>query len=153
MDIKVTSPAFRQGEEIPQKYTCNGDGVSPPVEWEVLSNNVRSFVLISEDPDAPMGTFTHWVVYDLPPNIRALPERVPNDDELPTGGVHGINSLHKIGYMGPCPPSGRHRYFFRVFALDERLDLKPGAGKDKVLRAMQGHILGEGELMGTYSMQ
>ncbi len=150
MQIQVKSRAFSDGEMIPAKYTCTGDGISPPISWEPVSDNIRSFALICEDPDAPMGTFTHWVVYDLPPEVHELPERVPNEDRLPGGGVHGINSLHKSGYVGMCPPSGTHRYFFKVFALDTTLDLKPGAGKDEVLKAMEGHIVGEGQLMGRY---
>ena len=135
---------------IPEKYTCSGEGISPPISWESVADSVKSYALICEDPDAPMGTFTHWVIYDMPPQTHELPERVPNQNTLPNGGVHGINSLRKTGYMGPCPPSGTHRYFFKVFALDSRLGLKPGAGKDEVLRAMEGHIVGEGQLMGRY---
>lgn len=151
MDIQVKSPAFKDGEKIPEKYTCSGDGISPPIAWETPSDNVESFALICEDPDAPMGTFTHWVVYDMPTDVHALPEKVPNEDKLPIGGTHGINSLRRSGYTSPCPPSGTHRYFFKVFALDSKLGLKPGAGKDEVLKAMKGHIVGEGQLMGTYS--
>lgn len=151
MQIQVRSPAFSDGEMIPDRYTCTGDGASPPIEWDTPGDSVQSFALICDDPDAPMGTFTHWVVYDLPPDVHKLPERVPNEDALPNGGVHGINSLHKTGYTGPCPPSGTHRYFFKVFALDKKLDLKPGAGKEKVLREMEGHIVGEGQLMGRYT--
>lgn len=150
MEIRVESPAFGHGQKIPEKYTCRGEGASPVIRWETAGDSAESFAVICEDPDAPMGTFTHWVVYDLPPDVHELPERIPNRDKLPSGGTHGINSMHKSGYVGPCPPSGTHRYFFKVFALDIKLDLKPGAGKDQVLKAMQGHVLGEGELMGTY---
>ncbi|MCE5198049.1 MAG: YbhB/YbcL family Raf kinase inhibitor-like protein [Armatimonadota bacterium] len=151
MEVQVKSPAFSEGDSIPDKYTCNGDGMSPPIQWDVPGDNVQSFAVICEDPDAPTGVFTHWVVYDLPPDVHELSERVPNEDKLPNGGVHGVNSIHKTGYLGMCPPKGTHRYYFKVFALDKKLDLAPGAGKKKVEDAMQGHIVGEGELMGTYA--
>lgn len=151
MEINVKSAAFKEGELIPEKYTCSGEGISPPIEWDAAGDSVASYVLICEDPDAPIRTFTHWVLYDLSPETHALPEHVPDKDKLPNGGVHGINSMRKLGYMGPCPPSGTHRYFFKVFALDKKLELGPGAEKEKVLKAMSGHILGEGQLMGKYS--
>lgn len=153
MDIQVKSDAFKDGEMIPQKYTCSGEDVSPPIAWDMEGDDVESFALLCEDPDAPTGTFTHWVVYDLPPNVHELPEGVPIKDTLPNGGMQGINSTHKSGYKGPCPPSGTHRYYFNVFALNKRLRLDPGAGKDELLEAMKGHILSEGYLMGKYSRQ
>lgn len=153
MDIQVRSPAFGEGEMIPRQYTCTGDGVSPPIAWQAPTDSVESFALVCEDPDAPMGTFTHWVLYDLPSNVHELPERIPNEDHPPTGGTHGVNSMHRTGYMGPCPPSGTHRYFFKVFALDTRLGLEPGAGKDDLLEAMEGHVVGKGQLMGKYQRQ
>jgi Raf kinase inhibitor-like YbhB/YbcL family protein len=100
-----------------------------------------------------MGTFVHWLIYDMPPDSRELPERIPNEATIPGGGMHGINSLHKTGYAGPCPPSGTHHYHFKVYALDTKLNLSPGASKDKVWKAMQGHITGEGELIGLYQRQ
>lgn len=153
MHVKVKSRAFSDGEMIPRQYTCNGDGISPPISWESPSDNIQSFALICDDPDAPIGTFTHWVIYDLPPDLREIPERIPNESTVPGGGIHGINSLHKTGYTSPCPPSGTHHYHFKVYALDTKLNLNPGASKDKVLKAMQGHIKGEGELIGLYQHQ
>jgi len=150
MEMRVRSSAFTDGGMIPERYTCDGEGISPPIAWEHVSDNIRSFALICEDPDAPMGTFTHWVVYDLPPDVSELPENVPNKDHLPNGGVHGINSLHKIGYFGPCPPSGTHRYFFKVYALDKKLDIRPGADKDHLMEAMKRHVVAQGQIMGKY---
>lgn len=150
MEMRVRSSAFTDGGMIPEKYTCDGEGISPPIVWESVSDNIRSFALICEDPDAPMGTFTHWVVYDLPSDVTELPEHIPNKDRLPNGGLQGINSLHKTGYFGPCPPSGTHRYFFKVYALDKKLDIGPSADKDRLMEAMKGHIVAQGQIMGKY---
>ncbi len=151
MDFVLTSPAFDHGKPIPRKYTCKGKDISPPLEWKNPPEGTRSFALIVDDPDAPMGTWDHWVLYNIPAEKRSLPEGMPTDSKLPDGSRNGKNSWHRLGYGGPCPPSGTHRYFFRLYALDTTLDLPSGAGKKEVLRAMEGHVLAQAELMGTYS--
>jgi Raf kinase inhibitor-like YbhB/YbcL family protein len=151
MNIPITSPAFASGRPIPAEYTCEGSDVSPPLQWTNAPANTKSFALIADDPDAPMGTWVHWVLYDLPPNTTELPEGVVKTRDLPGGAKQGLNSWPRLGYGGPCPPPGRpHRYFFKLYALDAMLDLKPGATKKDVEAAMQGHVLAEGQLMGTY---
>ncbi len=150
MDFVLISPAFDHGKPTPRKYSCKGEDISPPLEWKNPPAGTRSFVLIMDDPDAPMGTWDHWVLYNIPANVTALPEGVPADAALPDGSRNGKNSWHKLGYGGPCPPSGTHRYFFRLYALDTTLKLPSGAGKKEVLRAMKGHVLATAELMGTF---
>lgn len=150
MTIEVTSPAFEDGAEIPSRYTCDGLDVSPPLSWGSVPDGAQSLALIADDPDAPRGTFVHWVIYDLPQDTRRLPEDVPNQRTLPSGAAQGVNGAGGVGYMGPCPPSGSHRYFFKVYALDTELDLGGGATKEEALSAMERHVLGEGRLMGTY---
>jgi Raf kinase inhibitor-like YbhB/YbcL family protein len=150
MAIEVTSSAFEDGEGIPTRYTCDGLDVSPPLSWGSVPDGTRSLTLIADDPDAPGGTFVHWVIYDLPPDTRGLPEDVPTQQTLPSGAAQGVNGAGSIGYMGPCPPSGTHRYFFKVYALDTELGLGGGATKEEVLDAMEGHVVAEGQLMGTY---
>jgi Raf kinase inhibitor-like YbhB/YbcL family protein len=146
MAIDVTSTAFEEGGAIPARYTCDGLNISPPLQWSSVPDGTRSLALISDDPDAPSGTFVHWVIYNLPPDTRRLPEDVPNRETLPSGAVQGVNGAGTLGYRGPCPPSGTHRYFFKVYALDTELD--PGGGD--LVGAMEGHVLAEGRLMGTY---
>jgi Raf kinase inhibitor-like YbhB/YbcL family protein len=150
MTIEVTSSAFEDGDAIPARYTCEGLDVSPSLSWGSAIDGTRSLALIADDPDAPAGTFVHWVIYDLPPDTRGLPEDVPNQQTLPSGAAQGMNGAGSVGYMGPCPPGGTHRYFFKLYALDTELGLGGGATKDEVLDAMEGHILAEGQLMGTY---
>jgi Raf kinase inhibitor-like YbhB/YbcL family protein len=150
MAIEVTSSAFEDGDAIPARYTCDGLDVSPSLSWGSATDRTRSLALIADDPDAPAGTFVHWVIYDLPPDTRGLPEDVPNEQTLPSGAAQGMNGAGSVGYMGPCPPGGTHRYFFKLYALDTELGLGGGATKDEVLDAMEGHILAEGQLMGTY---
>ena len=151
MSMQITSTAFAHSEMIPDRYTCKGNDISPPLEWENAPEGSRSFALIFDDPDAPMGTWVHWVVYDLPAGCNKLPEDVPEVNPISGGGVQGTNSWGRIGYGGPCPPSGTHRYFFRLYALDTVLGLEEGATKAQVLKAMEGHILDECELMGRYA--
>jgi len=151
MPFALTSTAFAPGEPIPQKYTCDGEDISPPLQWSDPPQGTQSFALICDDPDAPVGTWVHWVLYNLPAETRALPEAIPPDAELPDGSRHGRNSWRRLDYGGPCPPSGTHRYFFKLYALDTMLDLKAGAGKKQLLRAMEGHILAQTEVMGVYS--
>ena len=149
--LALTSTAFKEGEIIPKKYTCDGPDISPPLEWESVPANTRSLALIAEDPDAPMGTWIHWVIYDIPPNVSELAENIPPEKTLPDGAVQGKNDFRNIGYGGPCPPSGTHRYFFRLYALDTKLNLPPGSTKFDLVKAMRGRIVGEAQLMGKYS--
>jgi Raf kinase inhibitor-like YbhB/YbcL family protein len=153
MDIKITSSAFENEGFIPPKYTCDGSDISPPLQWEGVPEGTKSLALISDDPDAPMGTWVHWVLFNLPADTRELAENIPPDSTLPNGAVQGTSDFGRIGYGGPCPPSGTHRYFFRIYALDTELDLAPGATKADLLNAMEGHTLGEGRLMGKYKRQ
>jgi Raf kinase inhibitor-like YbhB/YbcL family protein len=145
MALHVSSAAFSEGQSIPEKYTCDGKNVSPPIRWSGMPENTKSVALICEDPDAPSGTFTHWVLYDLPAKTTELGERSSGS------GKHGVNGFGKNGYGGPCPPpGGPHRYFFRVYALDTESLGNAGRSKEDVTAAMKGHILAEGSLMGTY---
>jgi Raf kinase inhibitor-like YbhB/YbcL family protein len=153
MTIKVSSPAFQDGGMIPEPYTCDGDDISPPLHWEAAPEGTQSLALICDDPDAPRGTFVHWVLYDLPAEAHELPENVPDDKTLANGANQGTNDFRRIGYGGPCPPSGTHRYFFKVYALDRKTNLPPGQTKDKLLQAMEGHILAQGQIMGRYQRQ
>ncbi len=149
--MTMTSSAFAAKATIPAKYTCDGESISPPLQWDAPPSGTQSLALVVDDPDAPSGTFVHWAIYGLPPALRALPEGVSTDERPATGGVNGANGAGKLGYTGPCPPSGVHRYFFRLYALDVKLDSTPGWTEDQLLQAMNGHILGQAELMGTYS--
>jgi len=151
--MKIASSAFNEGQKIPSKYTCDGQDVSPPLEWDSLPDGTESFSLICDDPDAPRGTWVHWVVYDIPPHMKNLAENVPPDRELGSGIRQGKNDWLKIGYGGPCPPSGTHRYYFKLYALDTKLNLKPGLTKEQLLQAMKGHVLAEAQLMGKYQRQ
>ncbi|MBM3285482.1 MAG: YbhB/YbcL family Raf kinase inhibitor-like protein [Candidatus Aminicenantes bacterium] len=150
MDIKVTSTAFEEGGMIPRKYTCDGEDVSPPLAWTGLPEGAKTLALISDDPDAPMGTWVHWVLFNLPATEKGLPEAVPPDKELKNGAKQGRNDFRRIGYGGPCPPGGTHRYFFKIYALDTVLNLPAGATKADLLKAMEGHVLAQGQLMGKY---
>lgn len=147
----LTSSAFAQGAMIPKEYTCDGKDISPPLSWGDPPEGTQSFALIMDDPDAPMGTWVHWVIYNIPATARALPEGVPPDADLSDGSRHGRNSWRRLGYGGPCPPSGTHRYFFKLYALNTVLPLASGATKEELLKAMEGHILTPAELMGRYS--
>ncbi len=164
--FKLSSPAFTEGGSIPQKYTCQGDDVSPELNWSEAPAGAKSFALIVDDPDAPGGTFTHWVLFDLPAGMKQLVEGAgPNNAGGPNGtggpnntggpiGVSGSNSSSQAGYMGPCPPSGSHRYYFRLYALDvPSLNLKAGAARSEVEAAMKNHIVGAAETMGRYEKQ
>jgi Raf kinase inhibitor-like YbhB/YbcL family protein len=150
MKITVTSTAFTEGGMIPRQYTCDGVDISPPLTWSGIPEGTKSIAVISDDPDAPMGTWVHWVVYNLPPDLTGLPENIMPHKTLANGGRQGMTDFRKIGYGGPCPPGGTHRYYFKVYALDTVLDLAPGATKKELLKAMTGHVLAEGELMGKY---
>jgi len=151
MTIKITSPSFAEGQSIPSKYTCDGENISPPLSWDQAPESTKSVTLICDDPDAPAGTWVHWVLYDLPAVTKGLPEAVEPKPELANGARQGQNDFKQIGYGGPCPPKGGpHRYYFRLYALDGTLGLKPGATRSEVEGAMKGHILGQGQVMGTY---
>jgi len=148
--MNLTSAAIVPGQPIPKRYTCDGENISPPLQWAGAPGGTESFVLIMDDPDAPSGTFVHWLVYDLPAGSTALPENVPKQQQVPGGGSQGTNSARQVGYMGPCPPSGTHRYFFRLYALDTTLKLPPAADRKTLEGAMRGHILAQAELMAPY---
>lgn len=150
MEIKITSTAFADGGMIPAKYTCDGADVSTPLQWDAVPEDTKTIALICDDPDAPMGTWVHWVLFNLPAETRNLAENIPADKTLPNGAKQGINDFGKIGYGGPCPPGGTHRYFFKLYALDSGIDLDAGADKDQLLKAMEGHIIGQGKLIGKY---
>ncbi|MBA7700362.1 hypothetical protein ES703_109073 [subsurface metagenome] len=150
MDIKIKSPAFVPGGKIPGKYTCDGMDISPPLAWTSGPGGTKTFALICDDPDAPMGTWVHWVLFNLPADIIELRENVLPERELKGGAKQGMNDFRKIGYGGPCPPGGTHRYYFKLYALDTEINLETGATKSELLKAMEGHILAEGQLMGKY---
>jgi hypothetical protein len=149
-NMQIKSSAFKNGARIPAKHTCDGVDVSPPLEWGKLPAGTKYLALICDDPDAPMGTWVHWVLYDVPASAGGLPEKLPPLKEIADGTKQGMNDFRAIGYGGPCPPSGEHRYFFKLYALDGPTGLKPGATKAQLLAAMKGHILAEAELMGKY---
>jgi Raf kinase inhibitor-like YbhB/YbcL family protein len=154
MAFELTSPAFEPGGSIPARHTCDGEDLSPELRWTDAPAGTRSFALICDDPDAPVGTWVHWVLYNVPADRRSLPEAVPGDGSLrdPDGAKHGRNDFRKLGYGGPCPPpGGPHRYFFKLYALDSAVALQPGATKTEVETAMRDHVLGEAQLMGTYA--
>ena len=150
-ELRLSSEAFASGDPIPARYTADGENVSPPLSWSGVPAGSKSLVLACEDPDAPRGTWIHWVVYDIPASVSALPEGVPSRETLATGGTHGKNDFGRLAYGGPAPPSGTHRYFFRLEALDRMISLPAGASLAQVRRAAEGHVLARGELMGTYS--
>lgn len=150
--MKLTSSVFTQGQPIPAKYSCKGENISPPLAWDEPPAGTQSFALVMDDPDAPAGTFDHWVVIHIPADVRALPENMPRGMKFDdVAALFGRNSSGKNAYMGPCPPSGTHRYFFKLYALDTVLDVQENVYKSDLLSAMQGHILAQGELMGTFS--
>jgi len=151
MAIKVTSPAFEEAGMIPSKYTADGRNVSPPLKWEAVPDGTKSIALISDDPDAPVGTWVHWVMWNIPPEAMGLAENVPPDKNLPDGSRQGTTDFRRIGYGGPAPPSGTHRYYFKIYALDTKLELPASSTKADLLKAMTGHILAEGQLMGKYN--
>jgi Raf kinase inhibitor-like YbhB/YbcL family protein len=151
MAFAISSAAFPNGGDIPKKFTCDGADVSPELSWIEPPSGTRSFVLIADDPDAPVGTWTHWVLFDLPATATSLAEGVNKIDELPGGERQGRNDFRKIGYNGPCPPPGKpHRYFFKIYALKAKLDLKPGASRQEVEQGMKSLVLAQAEWMGKY---
>ena len=149
--MQLRSSAFEAGSDIPPQFTCEGSDISPALSWSTPPEATQSFALVMEDPDAPGRTWVHWVLFDLPASERELPEGVAAKGTLPSGMRQGGNDFGRIGYGGPCPPPGpAHRYFFRLYALDARLDLKAGATRDQLDRAMRGHILAHADLMARY---
>jgi hypothetical protein len=152
--IQLASAAFADGQPVPVKFTGDGLDISPPLAWTNAPAGTKSFALIVDDPDAPAGTWTHWVIYDLPPGTTALAEDTLKTPQLHNGAKQGLNDFKKTGYNGPAPPPGKaHRYYFKLYALDKITGLAPGASKADLLKAMDGHVLGEGQLMGTYQRQ
>ena len=149
--MEIRSSAFENGGMIPLKYTCDGADVSPPLEWSGAPEGTKALVLIADDPDAPVGTWVHWVAYNIPVGRGGLPEGVPPTEEIEGGGRQGVNDFRRIGYGGPCPPSGTHRYYFKLYALDREIDPGRRATKAALLEAMKGHVLGEVSLMGKYA--
>jgi hypothetical protein len=150
MSLKLTTTAFPAGGPLPDKYSHEGGNISPPLFWSGLPEGTKSLVLIVDDPDAPKGTFVHWLLYGIPPTTTRLDEHLPSTPTLPDGAKQGHNGFGEIGYGGPQPPSGTHRYFFRLYALNTNPDLAPGAERGQLETAMRGHILEQSELFGTY---
>lgn len=148
--MELKSTAFEAGGMIPKQFTCEGANISPPLSWATVPDRTKSLALICDDPDAPMGMWVHWVLFNLPAETRELAENLPPQKNLPNGARQGTNDFRKIGYGGPCPPGGEHRYYFKLYALDALLELKAGANKADLLHAMEGHILAESRLMGRY---
>ncbi len=152
-EIKINSSAFEKEASIPKKYTCEGENVSPALSWEAGPSGTKSYALIVDDPDAPSGTVVHWVAYNIPAGVKELPEGAGTNKKPADGTMQGMNEKKNAGYMGPCPPSGIHRYYFKIYALDTMLDLKGDVNKDKLVDAIKGHVVAQGELMGKYSKQ
>lgn len=153
MAITVTSTAFQEGGLIPPKYTCDGKDISPPLAFAGVPTEARSLALICDDPDAPRGTWVHWVLFNLPASVKELPESVSDKETIEGGARQGTSDFGRFGYGGPCPPGGTHRYYFRVYALDTMLTLTGRGTKADLMAAMKGHILAEGQLMGKYRRQ
>jgi Raf kinase inhibitor-like YbhB/YbcL family protein len=151
VSFAVRSTTFPNGGEIPRKYTCSGENISPALTWSATPPKTQSLVLIADDPDAPAGTWTHWIIWNIPSPAALLPEAVPPNESLDNGARQGRNDFNRIGYGGPCPPPGRpHRYFFRLYAVDARLDLKPGSARSELESAMKPHVVAQAEWMGMF---
>jgi Raf kinase inhibitor-like YbhB/YbcL family protein len=151
MTLKLRSTVFQEGGMIPSKHTCDGEDASPPLLWSGVPDSAKSLALVCEDPDAPRGIWTHWVVYGIPATAHTLPAALPARETLDDHTHQGKNDFQKIGYGGPCPPSGTHRYYFKLYALDTTPDLPPAPTKDQLLKAIEGHTLAQGELMARYT--
>jgi Raf kinase inhibitor-like YbhB/YbcL family protein len=149
--IPLSTPAFTPGEPIPAKFTCEGENVSPALEWDTLPAGTKGLALIMDDPDAPMGTFVHWVIYNIPASLKGLPEGVKTDKQVSGIGTQGNNGARRSGYTGPCPPPGKlHRYYFTLYALNTQTSFEPGFSKEQVLQKIEGQVLATGQVMGTY---
>jgi len=151
MAFRIFSPSFQEGESIPRKFSCEDSDISPLLQWDEVPIGTKSLALILHDPDAPAGDWVHWVIYNIPAEKRELPEGVPGEANLPDTSLQGRNSWHQTRYGGPCPPSGTHCYFFRLYALDDMVNLESGMDRKVLMQAIQGHILAEAVLMGTYT--
>ncbi len=150
--MRMSSKSFNDGDTIPIKYTCSGQDISPHLEWNGVPKETRTYAIIADDPDAPAGTWVHWVLYNIPGNVGSLTENVPHQENVPGIGIQGVNDFRRFGYAGPCPPPGKpHRYFFRLYALDSILTLRSGIDKAGLVKAMQGHILDQCQWMGRFS--
>jgi Raf kinase inhibitor-like YbhB/YbcL family protein len=150
MQIQVRSSAFKEGGMIPKHYTSDGQNISPPLEWGAVPGGTESLALVVDDPDAPTGTWVHWVLFNLPADIKKLPENVSPEKVLPNGAKQGINDFQQIGYGGPCPPKGTHRYYFKLYALETSLDIEPGITKADLMEAIEEYVLAVGTLIGKY---
>jgi Raf kinase inhibitor-like YbhB/YbcL family protein len=148
--MEIRSLAFPHEDMIPVQYSCDGRNISPPLQWSMFPADTKSFALICDDPDAPAGTWVHWVMFDIPATVNSLPENVQRQEEVTGLGKSGKNTDGNFGYDGPCPPGGTHRYYFKLYALDALLNLKPGATKEELLKTMKGHVLAEAQVMGRY---
>jgi Raf kinase inhibitor-like YbhB/YbcL family protein len=149
--ISISAEGFKDGTTIPDVYTCKGKDISPSLSWKGIPAGTKSIALIMDDPDAPGGTFVHWVLYNVPAQIQKLPEGMSHDKILSDGSMQGMTDFGRTGYGGPCPPPGKpHRYYFKIYALDSRIELSPGASKKQLENAMAGHILAKGEIVGIY---
>ena len=151
MEMMVSSTAFDEGEALPMRYSCDGENSSPPLAWSGVPDNTKTLALLCDDPDAPHGPFVHWVLFNIPATTASLREGIPAQQHVPGVGEQGHNSAGSVGYTGPCPPSGTHRYYFTLYALDERLTFSGEVNAAAIRLAMQGHILAEGQLMGRYT--
>ncbi len=143
--MQISSPTFQNNQNIPSKYTCDGQNINPPLQFSDIPGNAQSLVLISDDPDAPMGTWVHWIIWNIDPKTTEIAE-----NSVPTGAIEGTTSFGETGYGGPCPPSGTHRYFFKLYAIDIKLDLPITTNSQALEKALQGHILASSELIGLY---
>jgi Raf kinase inhibitor-like YbhB/YbcL family protein len=155
MAIEVTSTIFKDGDDIPARYTCDGKNLSPPLNWTGVPQTAQSLALLMDDPDAPSGTYTHWILFNIPRRIEGLPEDVPKEEKLADGSRQCLNSSGNFGYTGPCPPAGHgsHRYYFRIYALDREIHLNKGSKREDFLTAIEGQVLEEGQLMGRFERQ
>ncbi|MDD5011748.1 MAG: YbhB/YbcL family Raf kinase inhibitor-like protein [Phycisphaerae bacterium] len=153
MAFTITSPVFEEGGIIPAKYTCDGQNISPPLQWTGAPKGTKSFALISDDPDAPIGIWVHWIIWNIPAEANQLPENIPQVEKLQDGSMQGLNSYPHCGYSGPCPPSGTHRYYFKLYALDTMLDLSAESTNKDLLKAMKNNILAQTSIMGKYQRQ
>jgi hypothetical protein len=149
--MELTSPNFGEGGAIPSQFTCDGNDTSPPLRWSGVPDQARSLALVVDDPDAPAKVWVHWVLYDIPPNVNELPQGVGQGKTLDNGAAQGTNDFQRLGYGGPCPPSGTHHYRFTLYALDQKLNLPPGATKEELLKAMERHIIAQDQLTGQYA--
>ncbi|HKB86083.1 MAG TPA: YbhB/YbcL family Raf kinase inhibitor-like protein [Ignavibacteriaceae bacterium] len=150
MEIEIGSRSFSEGEMIPSKFTCDGANISPQLNWNCSVEGVKTFTIIVEDPDASSGNFIHWIVYNIPSRVNSLMENSTPSKNIPDEVLMGTNDFGRIGYGGPCPPSGTHRYYFRIYGLNTAVHLDSGATRKEVLKKMEGHIIARGELMGKY---